>query len=399
MGRQLSKDVPLQVLSVLLAVVLWMQASAVQNPVDRFDFSGVPVVIEDVPEGLVVTAPPQPHRTDVTLKCRRRVADRLDPSSLVAKVSLLGGVAGTADFAVRVDAPEGVEVVSVSPGSVSVTLETVSTAEAPVQPKLVGTVPSGYVAGAPSAAPGVVTVRGPASAVWRVATVVAKIDVSQATSDISTRAVLEARDSQGTIVAGVTFVPADVVVSAAVTALPAPVSVDVDPILTGSPASGYAVLGITCEPARVQARPGIGGTIDFDRLPTEPVNIAGSTSDVEATVKVVVPDGVAEVVPAEVMVTVEIGWAVSFEGLTVAVREVPSGLVASVSPPEVGVLIRGPRSLLDRLTADDVDVWVDASGRSAGQWTVVVNVTLPDWAQGLDVVGVNPDEVSLTLGR
>jgi len=399
LGRQLSKDVPLQVLSVLLAVVLWMQASAVQNPVDRFDFSGVPVVIEDVPEGLVVTAPPQPHRTDVTLKCRRRVADRLDPSSLVAKVSLLGGVAGTADFAVRVDAPEGVEVVSVSPGSVSVTLETVSTAEAPVQPKLVGTVPSGYVAGAPSAAPGVVTVRGPASAVWRVATVVAKIDVSQATSDISTRAVLEARDSQGTIVAGVTFVPADVVVSAAVTALPAPVSVDVDPILTGSPASGYAVLGITCEPARVQARPGIGGTIDFDRLPTEPVNIAGSTSDVEATVKVVVPDGVAEVVPAEVMVTVEIGWAVSFEGLTVAVREVPSGLVASVSPPEVGVLIRGPRSLLDRLTADDVDVWVDASGRSAGQWTVVVNVTLPDWAQDLDVVGVNPDEVSLTLGR
>lgn len=399
MGRLLNRDLGLQLLAVLLALVLWVQASAVGNPVARFAFDALTVTPADAPADLVVTGALHPAKVNITVMCRRRIADKLSAKNFKATVSLEGARVGTADYLVEVVLPPAVELVEVSPASVTVTIERLASAKVQVDPRVVG-IPEGFVAGTPAVEPAMATVHGPASVVEQVMKVVAELDVGAAGSSGSGKARLIALDGGGLPLSGVTFTPADIVVTVSLSPLPAAESIDVDPILTGSPASGYAVLRITCNPGRVEVRPGPGGTVDFDHVATVPVDISGSTSDVRVLADLVVPAGVVSVVPLQVEVVVEIGASRGFLSLPVAVRNAPSGLMATVSPLTVDVVVRGPRALLDRLVPEDLAVWVDATGRSAGQSTLTVNVDFPAWSEGrLSVSEVTPSQVTLLLGR
>lgn len=398
--RRLVREFGLHGLAVFLAVVLWVQAATVQNPVDRFTFDGIPVVAVDVPQGMVISAPVRPAKINVTVKCRRRVGERLTASSFQAKVSLAGAHPGTADFPVELERPDGVELVEMSPAAVTVTLERLAEAVVPVEPRLAGACPEGYAPGEPAVSPTTLVVRGAASAVAQVARVVAELDLGGATADKTGTARLAALDVSGSVVAGVTFEPATVTVTVPVTALPAAESVDVDAVLVGSPAPGYAVLRIACNPSRVQVRPVPGGVIDFDHVVTEPVDISGLTSDVRVRVALAVPSGVASVNPSQVEVVVEIEASRSLGGLPVTVRNLAPGLVATVSPGTVDLVVRGPRALTERLVPGDVVAWVDAAGRTVGQSTVRVNVAFPEWAEGrLEASMVSPAEVTLVIGR
>lgn len=400
MAHRLSKDIGLQVLSALLAVVLWVQAAAVQNPVDRFTIDGIPVTYAGVPKGTVVAESLQPAKVSVIVKCRWRVGEKLSSADFAAKVALENGRAGSFDYLVEMVAPAGVEIVEVSPATVTANLERAASVKAPVEARLLGSPAEGFATGAMTVNPAEVTVFGAASATSRVAKIVAEFDITAATGDKSGKGDLMAVDSTGAMIGGVSFSPGDVTVAVSVVALPPAESIDVDVALTGSPADGYAVLQITSSPARVQVRPAVGQNIDFTHVLTEPVDISGATSDVHATVPVVLAPGVASVVPAQVDVVVMVGASRSFAEMPVAVRNTPVGLSGSADPAVVDIVVRGPRGILDRLTAGDLVAWVDAAGRPLGESPVKVNVTLPDWAQGLvEVASVTPSDLTLTIQR
>ncbi len=400
MVQRLSKELGLQVLALLLATILWVQATTVQNPIDRFTFDGIPVTYENVAQGLIVAGSLHPSKVNITVKCRRRAGEKLSSASFEARVALDAARAGSTDYPVEITPPPGVEVLEISPAAVSVSLETAASVKLPVEARLIGNPAEGFAVDGAAASPVQVAVYGAASATSRVSRVLAEFDISGATADASGKGSLVAVDSTGAVVTGVTFVPSEVGVTASVVPLPSAESVDVDVTLTGSPAAGYAVINVVSTPGRVEVRPAPGQTIDFAHVLTDPVNIAGATADVQATVKVVWPAGVASVTPTEVQVVVEIGAARSFVGLPVQVKNIPAGLKGSVEPATVDVVFRGSRAILDQLTPADVVVWVDASGRQAGQVAAKVEVTLPDWAKGLaEVASVTPGDVTLTLGR
>jgi YbbR domain-containing protein len=399
LGHRLSKDLGLQLLSVGLALVLWIQASAVQNPVDRFTFDAITVVAEGVPAEMVVASDLRPAKVNITVKCRRRVAERLSASIFVAKVSLEGARAGGADYPVEVEAPGNVEVVEISPAAATVILERAASVKVPVEVRLVGAGADGYTAGLAVAAAVEAVAFGPTSAVGRVVRAVADVNVSAASAEVTEKVGLLAVDSAGLIVAGVSLVPPEVVVTVPVVALPAAESVDVDAALTGSPGEGFAVLGITCEPARVRVRPLPGGSIDFDHIMTMPIDIAGATSDLRVTALLAAPSGVASVSPDTVTVIIEIGATRTLAGIPVEVRNRPPGLTAVADPSTVDVVVRGPRALLDRLVLADVTAFIDAAGRGIGQVKVEVTVSLPGWAGDVQIAAVTPSELVLVIDR
>lgn len=399
LGHRLSKDVGLRLLSVLLASVLWVQATAVQNPVDRFTFDAVPVVAGGMPADMVVAGSLHPAKVNITVKCRRRVAEKLTAADFRATVSLEGGRAGSADYPVEIEKPGIVDIVEISPAAVTVTLERAASAKVPIEVRLGGFGADGYAAGTPVLTPMEVVASGPSSAVSRVVKAVAEFDVSSATSDVSGKAGLVAVDGSGVVVAEISLAPPEVVVTVPVVALPAAESVDVDVSLTGSPGQGFAVLGITCTPTRVQVRPLPGGIIDFDHIMTAPVDIGGATSDVRSTVSLIAPSGVATVTPNTVEVVVEIGATRTLLGIGVEIRNLVPGLKATTSPVVVDVVVRGPRALLDRLVAVDIVTWVDATGRGLGQAEAMVEASLPEWAGELEVTAVIPSDVNLVVTR
>ncbi len=399
MDRLLSRDIVLRILAVLLALVLWVQATAEQNPEDQSTFDGLSVGTEDIPEATVVVGSPRPPKVNLTVRCGRRLAEKLTAASFLITVSLEGGHVGTNNYPVQVTLPAGVELVQITPALVSVTLEELGQVEVPVTARLAGASPEGYQAGPWTASPSAVLVRGPASATSQVVTALAQCDISEATSEISRTVILTPLDASGAAVAGVTLIPVQALITVPVVALPAPESVDVNPVLTGSPAAGYAVLRVVSRPDRVSLRPEPGRSIDFDRLDTTPINISGLTSDLVVVVGLVPAEGVAATRPSEVEVTVVIGGSLSLSRVPVEVRNTGPGLSASVEPASVDLVIRGPRPILDQIDATNVVVWVDAAGYRPGSATVRVNVDLPDWLEGrAEVFTCRPEEVRLTVG-
>ncbi|MEG6586935.1 CdaR family protein [Dendrosporobacter sp. 1207_IL3150] len=78
------------------------------------------------------------------------------------------------------------------------------------------------------------------------------------------------------------------------------------------------------------------------------------------------------------------------------VRNVVAGHTVRDAADSVRVKIRGPRSVIAVLNNQDVKAYIDLSGVSEGRQTVKVRTAIPN---GLDIVDINPDRITLQLDK
>jgi YbbR domain-containing protein len=157
----------LKLLSVGLAVLLWMAVSGEQT-VER----GLRVSLElqQFPPGLEIQGEP-PSTVDVRVRGASGTLGRVSPGDIVAVLDLRAARVGRRLFHLtpeQVRAPFGVEVVQVTPPTVALLFENSATRRVPVVPAVDGKPAPGYVAGKASADPPTVEVVGPESAIERV---------------------------------------------------------------------------------------------------------------------------------------------------------------------------------------------------------------------------------------
>ena len=161
------KHFGLKLLSVGLAVLLWMAVSGEQT-VER----GVRVSLElqQFPPGLEIQGEP-PSTVDVRVRGASGTLGRVSPGDIVAVLDLRAARAGRRLFHLtpeQVRVPFGVEVVQVTPPTVALLFEHSATRQVPVVPAVDGKPAAGYVVGKASADPATVEVIGPESAIERV---------------------------------------------------------------------------------------------------------------------------------------------------------------------------------------------------------------------------------------
>jgi YbbR domain-containing protein len=156
----------LKVLSIVLAVLIWLIVSGEQI-VERalripLEFTNLAPELELVGD--------TPTVVDVRVRGSSGALSRVAAGELVAVLDLRTARPGRrlvhlTENDVRV--PFGIEVVQISPSNVSITLETSAAKLVPVVPELEGEPRAGYVVGTVTADPPTVTVTGPASAIER----------------------------------------------------------------------------------------------------------------------------------------------------------------------------------------------------------------------------------------
>ncbi|MFO8059337.1 MAG: CdaR family protein, partial [Bacillota bacterium] len=122
MGRMFFDDRVVWAVSILLAVVLWIQVTGARAQDVQQTFTELPVQWRDLPETMSVLDM-QPARVDITLRGMRDVMQQLSREDFIATVSLTGGQPGSVDYYVTVSVPRGVQLVQVTPETVAVTLE------------------------------------------------------------------------------------------------------------------------------------------------------------------------------------------------------------------------------------------------------------------------------------
>jgi YbbR domain-containing protein len=177
-------DVGYKVLAVVIALFLWVVARGSSSVERGFD---IPVVLQDVPEDLVVVDRGA-DVVNVRLLGTRAALRNFDPERLEYPLEVSEAKPGQAEFEVdlsRFDLPRGARVVSRSPSRIELSLERRSGKTVKVKPDLEGSPADGYRVGDVTVDPPRVRITGARSEVLRLSEVATEtIDVSGATGPV-----------------------------------------------------------------------------------------------------------------------------------------------------------------------------------------------------------------------
>jgi len=391
-------NVGLAALSVVLGFALWIFVTDTENPTRSgtlpFD---LPVEAVNVPGDLALAGSP------VNVRVKVEVADdvwnTLSMADFKATVDLDGLQAGTYDLPVRVEPLTGrgnLRVTQVIPDTLQVELKSLFSKSVSVSVSLEGTPPSGYEASVPEVEADTVLVTGTQDRVTLVSQAVAKLDLSGHTEDLTQAVRLEARDSRGFLVEGVSLEPSVMNVSVEISQTEFSRALVISPTVAGSPADGYNVVSVSAEPAVATVFGPQSFVGEAATIRTQPIDITGASEDVVKTVALDLPADVSVSGGTSVTVTVKIEPAEGRRtlGITVAAVGLDADLSISGALPLVEVVLLGELPSLQELRPNDVAATINLSGLGAGTHEIAVAVSAP---AGASVAAVTPAKVSVTL--
>lgn len=300
-------------------------------------------------------------------------------------------------------AADGIEIIGTNPPTVLVELDRTETRSVPVEVDA-GEIPLGLEIGDPevSELDAQVEVRGPASAVGRVDRAIARILIDPSGIDFDQPVTLIPVDIEGQPVGigRLELSPEVISVRVDVEPVETTTTVPVTADISGTPAAGYLLEGLSVEPSTVTLR-GLPEVLTGIReVLTEPLNIGGISADQTFEVALVLPDGVtmarSGVEPAA---TVE----VSIAGLPVASRTFLVGVVCQGQGQnaclpgleQLSLTLSGPATLLDDLGAGDLTPIIDVSGLAPGTYTATP--LIPALPEGVEVLQIQPGSMTVRV--
>jgi YbbR domain-containing protein len=290
----------LKLVSVIMAVMLWLFVTNESVIFSKKDVTGVKLNIVNLGSHLTANYPDQ---IGVSIVGTPRQA-----KDIYAYIDVKGKGAGTYDLPVAIRPMPGTRVSSIDPASVKVELSEVQEYIFPVTYQIAQEPPAGYELNGVEIAPGKCVVRGGQRAVKNIVALEADLDLSAITDTSSLKVAVTPVDTKGKPVAQVTVTPSTVQAYVVVGLKRTLSQATVNPSLTGTPAQGFSLAGVEVEPRVVTV-------MSQQELPkdtvvsTQPIDLTDKNSSFQQEVALVPPEG-ATVVPEKVTVIVSIGGAV-----------------------------------------------------------------------------------------
>jgi YbbR domain-containing protein len=401
--RSLSTNIRTFLWAFALALAVWISAVNAADPDEIHTLpSPVPVEVVGQDPGLVISTE-YPREVEVTLRAPASAWERInaDPNSVraILDLSSLSNGVHTLDIQVQV-AERPVRIVSVSPASVTIALDSLVTRTLPLNLSLAGQPAVGYQAGVATLDPREVIVAGAQSVVERVtrARVVVSLDGIRESIDQSLP--VQVLDENSQPIEGLTITPSSAHVSVPVSQQGGYRDLAVKVVVNGQVASGYRLANIlvfppvitvyAADPTVVSELPGV--------VETQPLDLQGASNNITTRLELNLPQGVSVV--GERTVLIQAGISPIESSLTLSDEQVEvtglhSSLTAQISPLTVDVIVFGPLPLLDTLTSQDVRVTVDVSGLQAGthQLTPLVRILISD----ISVESILPGTIEVIL--
>jgi YbbR domain-containing protein len=167
--------------------------------------------------------------------------------------------------------------------------------------------------------------------------------------------------------------------------------VEVEARFEGNPPEGFVRGAVQVNPGRVRVRGPESHVAAVERAHTETISLEGQRESLTLPqLAIDIPDRKVIPLDANVWVRVEIGEEVTERRFAdVPVRSAAGG---QVQPPSVSVTLRGPRSLVESLRAEDVRVVAEL--REDG--TTAPRLSLPQEAQGrVELVSTSPATINI----
>ncbi|HEX8940494.1 MAG TPA: CdaR family protein [Candidatus Limnocylindrales bacterium] len=396
--RFVFRNWPLKLAAIVLSTLLYAGLVLSQNA--RTWDGQVPIDVLHQPANTVLlgTLPPV---TNIRYFAPLDAVNRLSADSFRANVDLAGITPSestpivTARVNVTVNDTR-VQILDYDPQVVQVRLDPLVRKSVPVQVDR-GTVPEGLQAGPPQLDVQQATAIGPSSEVQLVYAAVARVRIQPAGLDVDQDVDLIAVDAADNVISGVQFEPRSVHVRIQVASQLSSRNLPVNAVVTGTPASGYQVVGVTVEPATVSVSGDANALSPLSRVDTKPVSISGASTSIDQQVQLDLPAGVTAGGAGSVRVRIQLQSQAGTRDFSVGL--VPDGARSdrtyAFSTSSVVVTLGGSLAALGAVDPTSFAATASVAGLDPGSHTVPVRVVLP---AGLNLVAISPPSVTVTVG-
>jgi YbbR domain-containing protein len=389
--------------ALVLGLSVWVAAVTAADP-DQVQAFPTAVKLEVVGQdpGLVISSP-VPTEVRLTMRAPQSIWNQMTarPDSVRAVLDLAGVQAGQHKLAVQVQVDvRPVRIVTVSPSSVTLSLEPLVNRTFPLEATLSGEAAVGYQAGDLTLDPKVAVVAGPESIVSRVNGLRVAVNISGVRESVDLDLPIRALDQSGAPLADLTIQPQTAHVSLPVIRQGGYRDLAVKVVVRGQVAPGYRLDSISvfppvvtvysAHPELVSALPGV--------IQTQPLDLNAASSDLSLLVSLDVPPDISVVGQQTVLIQAGISpvqSSLTLGGQKVELTGLPANLEARISPATVDVILSGPSPILDTLTRQDVRVTVDVTKLTPGSYQLTPSVKI--LASGVTVESLLPGTVEVVL--
>lgn len=400
--RIISSNLIWFLLSLVLAIVVWLTAVSQSDPFEQRRMPGVPLRV-NIDSGLIITNDSSlPTSVTVQVVGQRSALSLLTTDDVVVTADLRGLSPGTHTVPLSAAVARGVNPHAIIPSQVTVDVEVVASQQVQLRARITSEPPPDMEAGEPRFDVLQVEVSGPQSQVQQV--IAAEVPVSLAnereTYEDDARPIPV--DADGNVVRDVTVSPQVVHVTVPMQQSENVREVNISPRTTGELPEGYFFTAFDYEPKTVYVTvPGsMAGEVPTTVF-TMPIDLSGRTSDFEETVSIDLEGtGLVPITETDVRVTVGIATQTAtrqIDQITVERLGGREGFVYRLEPSQVSIIISAPQPVLEALTADDVRVTVDLSSLGAsGTYTLVPTAALRE--AGVDAtIAILPAQIDVSV--
>jgi YbbR domain-containing protein len=402
--RKSKRVFPTFLTALILAITVWIIAVTTSDPAENRSYPrNVPIEIVGQDTNLVMTSD-LPSNVSIVLNTPQSVWDKMisTQSTVRAVLDLSGLQPGThiVDLQIQVNI-RPVKVVSYSPRTVSVTLESLSSKVLPLSLDIRGEPAIGYQVEDPVVDVKQITVTGPISQVDRVAEVRATLDINQTYEDISRMINVVALDENEVVINDVTLTPDRVDMFLEINQRYGYRNVIVSVNIEGQVADGYRLTNISVIPLAVtvySSNPQIVNDLP-GYVQTMPLNLEGMKDDIDVSLLLDLPEGILVVGDNRtVLVRVSIAAVQSsmpIANLPIEIIGLPENLQAIIAPEMITLLISGPLPILDGIKPGDIRVVLDLTDYEVGTYQLEPVVELP--SEEITVDSIQPGLIDIEV--
>lgn len=397
--KLLNKDMTIRILSIMLAILLWVYVITEQNPEITKDIT-IPVRLINTAflekSNMVLVNDVNNFKLILKVKGKNNVLDKLNETNVDAVADLEGHrLSGENYVKININGiPQGVNIQWKSAESLKVILEQKISVQKSVQANIMGNPSQGLAAMTPMIAPNDVVITGAESQINKIKGVRVDVDIANVNAEVKKILPVRVLDENGKDIQNIIVEPSNVEVSIPIENIKR-VSLQAD--ISGQPAAGYMVNNISVQPGELLITGKKQALEGINILKTEKIDITDGTEDISKEVKLVMPDGVELVnagekvnifVDIEKITTSEI-TVDSFEYVNLAEDLELDSIQSSIK-----VSLRGAESQL--AAANSIKFFVDL--KNAAEGTNVLNV-LWEAPKGIEVMNVSPHQAVVILRK
>lgn len=393
--KHLTNNLGLKVLSVFVAVILWMVVVNYDNPEMTKTYT-IPVTVTNdrilEERGKVYEVVGQSNTVTIYVKGKRRFLDSLTGADFTATADLsqiidLNESSNEKLVPINVTARRYEKDINITQKNVNmqIMLEDLSSEQFYISCDTPGTPAEGYAIGDTSVSPNLIKISGPKSIVSRVNRVAASVNVEGLTGDITDNVIPILYDENGKAIESTQLRLSQEKVSVRVQILGTK-TVPVRCEASGKPAEGYEFRGLEYAPESIQIKgePSVLNRIQEILIPGEAISLEGATSDVENSIDITpyLGEGISLVNPEENKVAVK----ATIERLEIKNLDLLVKSLQVLNPPDedkyevtygdtkVTVSVRGRSEDIAELTAEQMEASIDLADLGPGNHAVEVNV-------------------------